>query len=68
MAGEDCMIIYINLNHGAVAQPGERRVRNAKVEGSIPFRSTKISKPVVLTGFFISVPRTSIHNNPLIDK
>src|SRR5260221_716991 len=27
---------------GAVAQLGERRVRNAKVEGSIPFRSTRI--------------------------
>jgi hypothetical protein len=27
---------------GAVAQLGERRVRNAKVEGSIPFRSTTI--------------------------
>ena len=26
---------------GAVAQLGERRVRNAKVEGSIPFRSTR---------------------------
>ena len=26
--------------HGVVAQLGERRVRNAKVEGSIPFRST----------------------------
>jgi hypothetical protein len=26
--------------YGAVAQLGERRVRNAKVEGSIPFRST----------------------------
>ena len=25
---------------GGVAQLGERRVRNAKVEGSIPFRST----------------------------
>ena len=25
---------------GAVAQLGERRVRNAKVEGSTPFRST----------------------------
>ncbi len=25
---------------GAVAQMGERRVRNAKVEGSIPFGST----------------------------
>src|SRR5882672_9534883 len=29
--------------HGAVAQLGERRVRNAKVEGSIPFRSTNSS-------------------------
>jgi mxaD protein len=28
------------LQNGAVAQLGERRVRNAKVEGSIPFRST----------------------------
>ena|GEM_PF-6791331 len=27
---------------GAVAQLGERRVRNAKVEGSIPFRSTSL--------------------------
>jgi hypothetical protein len=26
--------------HGAVAQLGERRVRNAEVEGSIPFGST----------------------------
>jgi hypothetical protein len=30
------------LHHGAVAQLGERRVRNAKVEGSIPFRSTTL--------------------------
>ena len=28
---------------GAVAQLGERRVRNAKVEGSIPFRSTSFA-------------------------
>src|SRR5438309_3305214 len=28
------------FSRGAVAQLGERRVRNAKVEGSIPFRST----------------------------
>ncbi len=28
--------------YGAVAQLGERRVRIAKVEGSIPFRSTTI--------------------------
>ena len=31
------------LVRGAVAQLGERRVRNAKVEGSIPFRSTNFS-------------------------
>jgi hypothetical protein len=30
---------------GDVAQLGERRVRNAKVEGSIPFVSTTHSKP-----------------------
>src|SRR5215469_5559867 len=30
---------------GAVAQLGERRVRNAKVEGSIPFRSTSPDFP-----------------------
>ena len=29
---------------GAVAQLGERRVRNAKVEGSIPFRSTNLPR------------------------
>ncbi len=36
---------------GAGAQLGERRVRNAKVEGSIPFRST------IFRGF---VPTTSV--------
>ena len=30
----------IIIDSGDVAQLGERRVRNAKVEGSIPFRST----------------------------
>lgn len=29
----------INFEQGAVAQLGERSVRNAEVEGSIPFRS-----------------------------
>ena len=28
--------------HGAVAQLGERNVRNVEVEGSIPFRSTSL--------------------------
>ncbi len=32
---------------GGVAQLGERRVRNAKVEGSIPFSSTNLERPVV---------------------
>jgi hypothetical protein len=31
---------------GAVAQLGERRVRNAKVEGSIPFRSTNLPNKI----------------------
>jgi hypothetical protein len=35
---------------GAVAQLGERRVRNAKVEGSIPFRSTISPSKQVHTG------------------
>jgi hypothetical protein len=30
-------------SRGAVAQLGERRVRNAEVEGSIPFRSTTLA-------------------------
>lgn len=32
------------LLYGLVAQLGERRVRNAQVDGSIPFRSTKANK------------------------
>jgi len=47
--------------HGAVAQLGERRVRNAKVEGSIPFRSTISLPPSFrqprIDGFFLSVFR-----------
>ena len=35
---------------GAVAQLGERRVRNAKVEGSIPFRSTNTIKDLRAPG------------------
>ena len=34
----------IGKDSGAVAQLGERSVRNAEVEGSIPFRSTKPRK------------------------
>ncbi len=43
--------------HGAVAQLGERRVRNAKVEGSIPFRSTNTQKPTSLSSAFL-LPET----------
>jgi hypothetical protein len=33
------LLVFVALS-GGVAQLGERRVRNAKVEGSIPFSST----------------------------
>jgi hypothetical protein len=33
------LLVFVAL-FGGVAQLGERRVRNAKVEGSIPFSST----------------------------
>ncbi len=32
------------MEYGLVAQLGERRVRNAEVEGSIPFESTKLTR------------------------
>jgi hypothetical protein len=35
------LLLFVALK-GGVAQLGERRVRNAKVEGSIPFSSTTI--------------------------
>ncbi len=40
---------------GAVAQLGERRVRNAKVEGSIPFRSTIKSPDLCLVWHLINI-------------
>ena len=37
-----CAVCYNNtVSNGLVAQLGERRVRNAEVEGSIPFGSTR---------------------------
>ena len=36
----DSIYYFINIIIGAVAQLGERSVRNAEVEGSIPFGST----------------------------
>lgn len=46
-------------SRGAVAQLGERRVRNAKVVGSIPIRSTtRINKKAESSrfGFFVALP------------
>src|SRR5271166_4811057 len=39
----DDTLVKNDLPTGAVAQLGERSVRNAEVEGSIPFRSTRKS-------------------------
>jgi hypothetical protein len=36
----DASLMMTHPGYGAVAQLGERSVRNAEVEGSIPFRST----------------------------
>ncbi len=38
--GSDSRALKPGTLQGAVAQLGERGVRNAEVEGSIPFRST----------------------------
>ena len=35
--------LMVSGTRGAVAQLGERSVRNAEVEGSIPFRSTRLN-------------------------
>ena len=48
------LVVRQTKKYGGVAQLGERRVRNAKVIGSIPFTSTKqqqaqIQKPRFLT-------------------
>jgi hypothetical protein len=44
---------YIDDHVGAVAQLGERCVRNAEVEGSIPFRSTNPSHGRKFRPFFM---------------
>src|SRR6267142_314749 len=54
-------------SRGAVAQLGERRVRNAKVEGSIPFRSTRFlhNKAGPMPGFvFVAWPRLQGNQGP----
>ncbi len=50
------------LVRGAVAQLGERRVRNAKVEGSIPFRSTIFLPPTRTK--FVPVAQRIEHSPP----
>ena len=35
-------VLWSEIEYGLVAQLGERRVRNAEVEGSIPFESTNL--------------------------
>lgn len=49
---------------GAVAQPGERRVRNAKVRGSIPLGSTNHPEESRTHGRFPGLPNVF----PLITK
>ena len=44
-----------NRTYGLVAQLGERRVRNAEVEGSIPFESTKSLEIMRFQDFFINL-------------
>ena len=45
---------YTSAPRGDVAQLGERRVRNAKVEGSIPFVSTtSYAKALIRQGLFV---------------
>ena len=46
---KNCDILLFACEYGLVAQLGERCVRNAEVEGSIPFRSTM--KKSVLKNF-----------------
>ena len=55
----------IRRPRGAVAQPGERCVRNAEVEGSIPFRSTNpisrnITKTALRRGFSCLISRDAL--------
>jgi hypothetical protein len=49
---------------GAVAQLGERRVRNAKVEGSIPFRSTISTVLRAVAGAIPRVPVAQLDRAP----
>ena len=48
---EALLLVFFAL-FGGVAQLGERRVRNAKVEGSIPFSSTNHRGRLSVAGLF----------------
>ena len=59
----------IRALRGVVAQLGERRVRNAKVEGSIPFHSTTLQRPplaLVLIGAEASYYGLGHENSPRV--
>ena len=58
-----------STKHGAVAQLGERCVRNAEVEGSIPFRSTNPANGRKYRPFFYAkaVRRSSVSHMPWRD-
>ena len=43
----------LETRNGAVAQLGERRVRNAKVRGSIPLGSTKLGSSDQVLSVFV---------------
>jgi hypothetical protein len=49
-----------NHRFGDVAQLGERRVRNAKVEGSIPFVSTTNFRTPLIAGFCFDRARPTV--------
>jgi hypothetical protein len=50
-------VLYWPLTFGAVAQLGERCVRNAEVEGSTPFRST--CRPLAIVSWRFSLAPAS---------
>ena len=69
--GRNCWLAACtnSTKHGAVAQLGERCVRNAEVEGSIPFRSTNPANGRKYRPFFYAKPvrRPSVSRMPWRD-
>ena len=60
-----CIITGYASEYGLVAQLGERSVRIREVEGSNPFRSTKIEKPPKGRPFYFAVACGSRSLSPL---